>query len=114
MVGLIKNWINQLDDWWFYKFRKSSDKVLEMIINKELKPYNITMKDVIANPKIDGEDWFIHYTFNNQKEYDKWEKYSIKLIKKHIVNDDKMARREFSMVSLNYGLKTNYDNRNKI
>ena len=33
------------------------------MINKELEPYGVTIEDVRKNPDINGEPWYIHYTF---------------------------------------------------
>lgn len=108
MVGLIKRLIISIDDWWFYKNKKDKNDIVKMIVNKQLKPYGVNYDHVVKSPKINGEDWFIHYTFNNEQDYNKWRKYSIKLIKKHITNDQKMAEREFSWIDLYCGLKHNY------
>lgn len=115
MVGLIKKWFSEIDDWWFYRNRKDKSAIVKMIVNKQLKPFNVDYDYVIKNPKINGIDWYIYYTFNNEKDYNKWREYSIKLIKKHITNDQKMAEKEFSWIDLYCGLKHNYnENRNKI
>lgn len=109
MVGLIKDWLARLNDWWFYKYAKSKDEVIKMIINKQLKPYKVDFDYVVKNPQIEGIDWFIYYTFNSEKEYNKWKKYSIKLLRKHIVYSEELAKKEFLWIDLYCGLKHNYE-----
>ena len=111
MVGLEKiiNWLVQLDDWLYYRNRKSKDEIVRLIINKQLKPYKVDYDYVIKNPQINGEDWFRYYRFNNEKEFEKWKRYSIKLLKRHVTQgSEEIANREFSMIDLYYGLMHNY------
>lgn len=111
MVGLEKiiNWLVQLDDWLYYRNRKSKDEIIRLIINKQLKPYKVDYDYVIKNPQINGEDWFRYYRFNNEKEFEKWKRYSIKLLKRHVTQgSEEIANREFSMIDLYCGLMHNY------
>ena len=111
MVGLInkiKDWLVELDDLWYYRHKKSEEEVYRLIINKQLKPFGFNYDYVIKNPEIEGESWFTYCTFNSEREYNKWKKYSINLIKKNITRSDKLARKEFAWIDLYCGLKHNY------
>ena len=112
MVGLIskiKDWLIRLDDWWYYRNRKSKEEVIKLIVNKQLKPYKVDYDFVVKNPEIEGQSWFTYYTFNSEKEYNKWKKYSINLIKKNLTRNDKLAQKEFIWIDLYCGLKHNYE-----
>ena len=64
----------------------------------------------LNSSKINGEEWYTYYTFSTEKEYRKWKRYSIKQIKKrspYMTNS--YALKQFSWVSLQYGLKLEYD-----
>ena len=88
----------------------SLKQAIEMMINKELEPYGVNIKDVRKNPEINGEPWYIHYTFKTEKDYEKWKKYCINLML-HQVDlplTEEQAKLEFSFFALNYGLKCDY------
>ena len=82
----------------------------EMMINKELQPYGVTIEDVKKNPEIDGEPWYVHYTFKIEKDYEKWKRYCKNLMTNQV--DLPLSKgeidREFSFFALNYGLKCDY------
>ena len=93
----------------YFSRRISEDDCLRLIIDKELKPYKVDMQFVLDNPEIEGEPWYIHYKFNNENEFIKWKKFSLKMIKKaypYLLDDS--IKKEFSMINLMWGLKTNY------
>lgn len=108
MVGLIMNWIARIDDWFYYKFKKDNSEVLKMIINKELKPYGVDYDYVREHPVIEDEEWWRHYTFKSEKDYLKWKKYSINVIRRHLTRDKRRARQEFVWIDLCYGLRHDY------
>lgn len=97
--------------WYFYKFiHKTEKQIIENIINYELKKFGSSYNQVLKEPKINGEEWYTYYTFSTEKEYRKWKRYSIKQIKKkspYMTNN--YALKQFSWVSLQYGLKLGYD-----
>lgn len=100
------------DKWYYFKqrfFKKDYEKFLKKIINKQLKPYKVTYDYVKNNPKIEGEDWWYYYTFNREKDYLKWKKYTIKQIKKYYpyLNDKKVLQ-QFGLIDLMWGLRHNY------
>mgnify|MGYP003490642523 FL=1 len=103
--------IDKIYLWYFYKFiHKTEKKIIENIINYELKKFGSSYNQVLKEPIINGEEWYIHYTFSTKKEYRKWKRYSIKQIKKrspYMTNN--YALTQFSWVSLQYGLKLGYN-----
>lgn len=51
-------------------------KLVELMVNKELKPYGKTMKDVLK-----VKNWYTKYKFKTYKDYTKWVDYCKKLLK---------------------------------
>lgn len=90
--------------------RISDEDCLRLIIDNELKKYKVNMQYVIANPEINGIPWYTYYTFNSEKEFKRWEKFSKKILRKRHTSgiSDDFIRKEFSMLNLMWGLKTNY------
>lgn len=74
-----------------------------MLINEELKPYNINSDDVIKNPEIDGKPWYMYYTFKTIKDMREWEKYVYDVYYAAYKNK-KLAERAKAMFCLNYSL----------
>lgn len=103
--------IDKIYLWYFYKFiHKTEKQIIENIINYELKKFGSSYNQVLKEPIINGEEWYTYYTFSTEKEYRKWKRYSIKQIKKrspYMTNS--YALKQFSWVSLQYGLKLGYD-----
>ena len=84
----------------------------ENMINKELEPYGVTYTELIENKEnqlIDGKQWFEHYTFKNEDEYNNWENYCVDYLIKDVGMSRKNAEREFSWFSLGYSLKIEND-----
>lgn len=92
------------------KRRLPYDEAVRLIIDNQLKKYNVDMTYVINNPEIEGDPWYIHYTFDSKEEYQKWEVFAKRMIKKSCPYlDEEMINRRFSYLMLMWGLKTNYD-----
>lgn len=87
----------------------SPDEVGRMMINAELKPYKVDFDYIMANQKIEGNDWWYYYTFNNEEDYQKWKKYCINLIMTKLNYTEYYAIRQFGMFDLCYGLRHNYE-----
>lgn len=93
--------------------RINLDLAVKLIIDKELQKYNVDMYYVMEHPIINGENWCNYYTFNSEKEFNRWKKFSLKILKKAIpYADDYILNREFSMLNLMWGIRVNYE-RNK-
>lgn len=93
--------------------RINLDLAVKLIIDKELQKYNVDMYYVMEHPIINGENWCNYYTFNSEKEFNRWKKFSLKIIKKAIpYADDYILNREFSTLNLMWGIRVNYE-RNK-
>jgi hypothetical protein len=84
---------------------KDRDKILELMINAELKPYGKKMKDVLGK-----DNWFQEYTFKTEEEYLKWKDYCINLMTKEVSPRQTKARaeKEFMYLDLMYGLKCKF------
>jgi hypothetical protein len=84
--------------------------IVEIFINKELEPYNVTMKDIMALPEgnIDGKPWYSHYTFNNEAEHDAWRNWCTEYLKTKVTPKLTKERinKEFAWFDLMYGLHT--------
>ena len=112
---LVKSYVYYLIDkiylWYFYKFiHKTDQEIIKSIINYELKRFGSSYEKVLVEPKIDGDEWYMYYKFQSEKEYQKWERYSIKQIKRkspHMTNE--YAKKQFSWINLQYGLTHEYD-----
>lgn len=76
------------------------------LINKELEKYNVTVEDIKED-----KDWFSKYTFDSKEEYNNWRDYCIEIIRRELKMSKKKAEREFSMFSLCYGLRMNYEDK---
>lgn len=75
------------------------DEVVEHLINYQLKPHNITMKDVIG-----VDDWYMTYTTTKEDE-ESFIKYATDYIRKELKMTKKLAERQVSMFILQYGLR---------
>lgn len=92
------------------KRRLPYDEAVRLIIDNQLKKYNVDMTYVINNPEIDGDPWYTYYTFDSKEEYQKWEKFAKRILKKSCPYlDEEIINRRFSYLMLMWGLKTNYD-----
>ena len=83
-------------------------EILEMCINKQLEPHSLTYNAVFQKPSVDGEDWFIYYTFNSKEQFESWKSYCITLFMKELKQTKSQAEREFDWLNLMYGLKQEY------
>ncbi len=83
-----------------------TEKIIEKMINAELKPYGIKMKDVLG-----VENWFQKYTFNTEEQYNKWKEYCIDLMTKKVTprRTKAKAEREFMWLDLMYGLRCKFN-----
>ena len=84
---------------------KDRDKIVELMINAELKPYGKKMKDVLGKA-----NWFQKYSFKTEEEYLKWKDYCINLMTKEVSPRQTKARaeKEFMYLDLMYGLKCKF------
>jgi predicted SnoaL-like aldol condensation-catalyzing enzyme len=78
---------------------KKIDEVVEHLIDYQLKPHNLTMKDVVG-----VDNWYMKYTTTKEGE-DSFIKYATDYIRKHLKMTKKLAEREVSMFILQYGLR---------
>lgn len=91
--------------------RKDSAKIAEILINKELEKYNVTVDDIeCQGDVIDGKNWFQYYTFDNEEEFLSWKNFCIDFLTTKVSPkiSNCRAKEEFMWFNLQYGLKTNY------
>lgn len=88
----------------------TNEEVFDRIINKQLEKYNVTVNEVLANPVIKDEDWFVHYSFDSHEEYEAWKEFAVNELMTNWTPKlpKKMATMQFELISLNYGLRQNY------
>lgn len=86
------------------KRKMTQDEFCIMAINKMLEKHNVDFDFVSKNQKIDGKEWFQHYTWT-EKESEIYKKWFID----SAVSDLKMSRAnaasEYQWINLMYGLK---------
>lgn len=114
-VNVVNKIKQSLRDFYLIYFSKkmSKDDAVRLIINKELKRYKVDIDYVKDNPTIGGERWYEYYTFNSEEEYEKWEKFSKRILRKVFpYSDKKFIDNEFSYLNLAYGLRCKYGNKN--
>lgn len=73
--------------------------VINHLINYELKPHNLTVKDVENR-----EDWITELTTTSQKEKEFFE-YGVQYIRKTLRYSKKLAEKNMSHFILQYGLR---------
>ena len=83
--------------------QRESELIKEMI-NKMLEPYGVDMNYVSANPHIDNEPWFQHFT-HTQKEEDEWLEWSYKRAKEVLKRDRQYCKKFVDYINFMYGLK---------
>ena len=84
---------------------RDRDKILELMINAELKLHGKEMNDVLNK-----DNWFREYTFKTEEEHLKWKEYCINLMTKEVnpKRTIKEAQKEFMYLDLMYGLKCEF------
>ena len=83
-------------------YEEKKEKLLIDLINKmfEVAGHNVTFEDI----KDRKDDWYNQWTMT-EEQYQQWQKWGIKEIKKKLKLTDVYAQRQMSMVGLNWGLK---------
>lgn len=82
------------------------EDLIKTLVNKmlEMQGDGYTFDYVLANPKINGKDWFSDIQWDQTKE-DEFRIWAEKEIKSTLKITKKKAKLEFSWFSLMYGLK---------
>lgn len=86
------------------KRKMTSEEFCIMAINKMLEKHGISYDFVVKNQKIDGEDWFQHYTWT-EKESEVYKKWFIDRAVSDLRLSRSVAASEYQWVNLMYGLK---------
>lgn len=86
------------------EFKVNKNNLIEHLINKMLEKHKVDFNFVLKNPEIEGQDWFMYYTFT-EEEAEEFKKWAILVIKKALKCRKKIAEKEFSWFNLAYGLK---------
>jgi hypothetical protein len=91
------------------KYKLPSDELLNLLLNKQLEPYNITVEDLMKLPegKINGVWWYEYYTFKTVEDYNIWKNFCVDILRNHTTPklDKRRIEKEFSMLDLMWGLK---------
>lgn len=87
------------------KEKLNKDTIIPYLIDKMLDGKS-TFEEVLANPSIDGVDWYTYYTWTEQ-EMLSYKKFFIDTLVKNCVPKftKVMAEREWTMFNLMWGLK---------
>jgi hypothetical protein len=83
---------------------KKRDNLIDELVDKMLEKHGVNYEFVLANPFIEGESWFTHYTFT-QEEAQEFKIWAIKRIKDTLKCSKIKAEREFDWFNLAVGLK---------
>ena len=83
-------------------YEQKKEQLLIDLINKmfEIAGHDVKFEDI----KDRKDDWYNQWTIT-EEQYNKWQNWGIKEIKKKIKLTDVYAQRQMSMVGLNWGLK---------
>ncbi len=91
------------------KLSIKSKEFSDMLINKQLEKYGVTMQDIPEDGSVEGEVWYQYYTFDSKEEYESWKNFCVESMmnSKEKLSKAKAAR-EFAWFNLSFGLKQNY------
>ena len=83
-------------------YEEKKDQLLIDIINKmfEIAGHNVTFEDIKGRQ----DAWYSEWTIT-ETQYDEWQKWGVKEIKKKMKMTEVFAKRQMAMIGLNYGLK---------
>lgn len=83
-------------------YEEKKEQLLIDILNKmfEIAGHQVTFEDI----KDRKDDWYSQWTMT-EAQYDEWQKWGTKEIKKKLKMTDDYAKRQMAMIGLNYGLK---------
>ena len=83
-------------------YEQKKEQLLIDILNKmfEFAGHNVTFED----NKDRKDDWYAQWTIT-EDQYDQWQKWGVKEIKKKMKMTEDFAKRQMAMIGLNYGLK---------
>lgn len=93
-------------------YYKDSAKIVEILINKELEKYSVTVDDIKRDGCIiNGKDWYQYYTFDSEEEFLSWKNFCIEFLTTRVSpkRSRECAEEEFMWINLQYGLKYNYN-----
>jgi hypothetical protein len=82
---------------------KKEDVVVHLI-NKMLEKHGVDFDFVSANPKIEGEDWYQHFTCTSEEQA-AFKEYAVEYIRKRWRMSKKFAEKEANMFILAFGLQ---------
>lgn len=83
---------------------RNKDKDIIFLIDKMLEPHGINCQHVMDNPKVDGNDWYDHYTWTDKEQSD-FKDFAINYLAKAWKMSKKYTTKEVRMFILMWGLK---------
>ena len=83
-------------------YEEKKEQLLIDLLNKmfEIAGHQVTFDDI----KDRKDDWYAQWTMT-ETQYDEWQKWGVKEIKKKLKMTGDFAKRQMAMIGLNYGLK---------
>ena len=83
-------------------YEQKREKMVVDLINKmfEIAGHPVKYDDI----KDRKDDWYAQWTMT-EDQYDQWQKWGVKEIKKKMKMTEDFAKRQMAMIGLNYGLK---------
>lgn len=78
--------------------------IVKKLVDKMLEPYGVNYDYVVENQFIEGEDWYMHYTWDTAEERD-FRTWAVKEIRKHFKCTKEKAEKEYDMFNLMWGLR---------
>jgi hypothetical protein len=83
---------------------KKVDKVFVDLINKMLEKHGVNYDFVLANPFIDGKDWFHYFTWT-EKDYEDFNEWAVNLLAKKKQWSKDYSKKQMVWFMLAYGLR---------
>lgn len=112
IIYFMKNLWWRIKEYFINKWRINPVIAEKNIINYMVRKYNIDFDYVVSNPEIEGMSWYQYYTFNSEKEYEKWKKYALKQFKRaYPYSTEEFNKKRVAWLDFQYGLKKSYENR---
>ena len=112
IIYFIKNLWWSIEEYFINKWRINPVIAEKNIINYMLRKYNVDFDYVVSNPEIGGVPWYQYYTFDSEKEYEKWKKYALKQFNRaYPYSSENFNKRRVVWLDFQYGLKKSYENR---
>ena len=85
--------------------KKKKKDMLEDLVDMMLEKHNSSYQYVLENPIIEGEPWYLHYTWTKEEE-EEYKKKAIEMLTKKYKLSVKMSKQSLLWILLDVGLRT--------